>query len=53
MSKGVFRELERGVGRKMIKKRDPKKFWDDCIEVEAYIILNTEHGVLLLNGEVT
>ena len=44
--------LKKGAGRKMIKKRSPKKLWDDCLELEGYIRSNTAHDIFMLNGEV-
>ena len=32
-----IRELKKGVGRKMVKTKSPKRLWDDCLEFEAYI----------------
>ena len=36
----------------MIKRRSPKKLWDDCLELEGYIRSNTAHDIFMLNGEV-
>jgi hypothetical protein len=36
MGEGGVRELKRGVGRLMLRYCCPKRFWDDCIIMEAY-----------------
>ena len=51
-AEGAIRELKKGAGRKMIKRRSPKKLWDDCLELEGYIRSNTAHDIFMLNGEV-
>jgi len=51
-AEGCIRELKRGAGRKMVKTKTPLRFWDDCIELEAYIRSNTAHDIFELNGEV-
>ena len=51
-AEGGIRELKRGVARKMVKTKSPKKLWDDCLELEAYIRSNTAHDIFELNGEV-
>lgn len=35
----------------MVKARVPKKLWDECLEMEAYIRSNTYSGHPLLKGE--
>ena len=47
-----IRELKRGSGRKMEKQRSPKRLWDHCLELEAYICSNTAHNIYGLKGEV-
>ena len=47
-----IRELKISAGRAMTKARSPKKLWDDCIELQAYIRSNTAHDIFVLNGEV-
>jgi hypothetical protein len=37
MGEGRVRDLNRGVGRQMLRSRCPKRFWDDCIIREAYV----------------
>ena len=39
-AEGVIRELKIGSGRKMTKMKSPKVLWDDCLELEAYILSN-------------
>ena len=51
-AEGSIRELKRGTARKMIKKKSPKKLWDDCVELEGFIHSNTAHDIFELNGEV-
>ena len=51
-AEGAIRELKKGAGRKMIKARSPKRLWDDCLELEAYIRSNTVHDIFILNWEV-
>ena len=36
----------------MLKTKSPKRLWDDCLELEAYIRSNTAHDIFMLNGEV-
>ena len=36
----------------MIKRRSPKKLWDDSLELEGYIRSNTAHDIFMLDGEV-
>ncbi|KAL7526268.1 LOW QUALITY PROTEIN: hypothetical protein ACHAXR_003858, partial [Thalassiosira sp. AJA248-18] len=47
-----IRELKRGSSRKMIKTRSPKKLWDHCLELEAYVCSSTAHDLFHLGGEV-
>ena len=47
-----IRELKRGVSRKMIRSQAPKKFWDHCLELEAYVRSCIAHDHFDLNGEV-
>ena len=47
----AIRELKKGCARKMIRARAPKRLWDECLEMEAYIRSNTVSGHPLLNGE--
>jgi hypothetical protein len=41
MGEGGVHELKRGVGRQMLRSGCPKRFWDDCIIREAYVISHT------------
>ena len=36
----------------MLKTKSPKKLWDDCMELEAYIRSNKAHDIYELQGEV-
>ena len=47
-----IKEMKQGSGRNMIKSRAPKRLWDDCLELESYIRLNTAHGISKLDGKV-
>ena len=47
-----IRELKRGSSRKMIRTQSPKKLWDHCLELEAYIRSHTAHDMYPLNGQV-
>ena len=51
-AEGVIRELKKGVARKMIETKAPKRLWDDCLELEAYIRSHTAHDIYGLEGEV-
>ena len=51
-AEGAIRELKRGTARKMLKKKSPKRLWDDCMELEAYICSNIAYGIFELQGEV-
>ena len=48
----AIRELRKGSARKMLKKNYPKRLWDDCIELQAYIRSQTANGHYHLKGEV-
>jgi hypothetical protein len=47
----AIRELKKGCARKMLKAHVPKRLWDDCLEMEAYIRSHTYNGHPLLKGE--
>jgi hypothetical protein len=47
-----FRELKRGVSRKMIRTRSPKVLWDHCIELEALIKSHSVNTIYETNGQV-
>ena len=51
-AEGVIRELKKGVARKMLETKAPKRLWDDCLELEAYIRSHTAHDIYALEGEV-
>ena len=51
-AEGAIRELKRGTARKMLKMKSPKRLWDDCMELEAYMRSNTAHDIFELKGEV-
>ena len=33
-----IKELNKGAGHKLLRSRAPKHLWDDCLELEAYIV---------------
>ena len=35
-SQREIKELKKGSGRKLIKYGNPKRVWDDCLELESY-----------------
>ena len=41
--KREVKELKKGSSRKLIKSSTPKRLWDDCLELVAYIRSNTQH----------
>ena len=51
-AEGGVRELKKGSGRKMVRKRSPKVLWDDCLELESYVQSNMAHDIFELDGEV-
>jgi hypothetical protein len=50
-AEGGIREVKKGAGRKMVKKKSPKMLWDDCLELEGQIRSNTAHDIFELQGE--
>eukprot|EP00957_Ditylum_brightwellii_P129328 9865906-Ditylum_brightwellii.AAC.1 len=38
-----IREIKKASTRKMQSEGCPKRFWDDCIELEAMIMSHTAH----------
>jgi hypothetical protein len=46
------RELKKGVGRQMLRSGCPKRFWDDCIIIEAYVRSHTSLDIFGLEGQV-
>ena len=51
-AESAIRELKKGVGRKMVKSKAPRRLWDDCLELEAHIQSLTSSDHFLLQGEV-
>ena len=47
----AIRELKKACARRMLKAKVPKRLWDDCLEMEAYIKSNTYNGHPMLKGE--
>jgi hypothetical protein len=52
MGEGGVHELKRGTGRKMLSSGCPKRFWDDCIVIEAYMRSHTSLDIFGLEGQV-
>jgi hypothetical protein len=52
MGEGGVRELKKGVGRQMLRSGCPKRFWDDCIIIEAYVRSHTSLDIFGLEGQV-
>jgi hypothetical protein len=52
MGEGGLRELKRGVGIKMLRSGFPKRLWDYCIIMEAYVRYHTEPDIFGLEGTV-
>jgi hypothetical protein len=53
MGEGGVREFKKGVGRKMLRYGCPKRFWDDCIIREAYVISHTSMDIFGIEVQVT
>ena len=51
-AESAIRKLKKGSDRKMLKTHSPKRLWDDCIELQAYIRSQTANGHYHLKGEV-
>jgi len=51
LCEGGIRELKRGLTRKMLKRNDPKKLWDHCLELESYICSATTLSRLDLDNK--
>ena len=47
-----IKELKNGTARKMFTSKAPKRLWDDCLELEAYIQSNTWNNRYINQGEV-
>jgi hypothetical protein len=52
MSEGGVRELNKGVGRQMIRYGCPKQCWDDCIAIEANFRSHPALDIFLLEVQV-
>ena len=44
-TEGSIKYTKRGAGRKMLKNRSPKRLWEDCVELESYILYHTAHNI--------
>ena len=51
-AESTIREVKKSSSRKMQSTGCPKRFWDDCIEMEAMIMSHTAHPLWELKGEV-
>jgi hypothetical protein len=51
MGEGGVRELNRGVGRQTMRSSFPKRLWDDCLVIEAYVRSNTALYIFGLEGQ--
>ena len=51
-AEAAIRELKKGSARKMLRKQLPKRMWDYCMELEAYVQSHTANGHPHLKGEV-
>jgi hypothetical protein len=45
------RELKKASARQMLKKHSPKRLWDDCLELQAFVTSHTAGNHFGLNGE--
>jgi Flp pilus assembly CpaF family ATPase len=52
MGEGGVCELNRAVGRQMLRYDCLKKLWDDCIIREVYVISQTSLYIFDLEGQV-
>jgi hypothetical protein len=52
VAESAIREVKRGAGRKMAAAHSPKKLWDHCLELEAYIRSHTALDSYELQGQV-
>jgi hypothetical protein len=50
-AEGSIRELKRGVGREMVRSREPKRPWDDCLVRKAYVRSSTALEIFSLEGQ--
>jgi hypothetical protein len=51
-AKGAIRELKKGIARKMLQSKAPKRLWDHCAQLEAKIRSHTANTSLILDGQV-
>ena len=51
-AEGAIREVKRGAGRKMARKKSPASLWDHCLELEGFIRSNTALNNHELQGQV-
>ena len=49
-AESTIREIKRGAARKAVKAKSPKRFWDDCLELEADIRSHTALDIYELMG---
>ena len=47
-----IKKLKKGAGHKLLRSRESKHLWDNCLELEDYIWSNTAHNIYKLDGEV-
>jgi hypothetical protein len=52
MGEGGVCELKRGAGRQMLRSGCSKRFWDDCIIIEAYVISYNSLDIFGLESQV-
>jgi hypothetical protein len=53
MGEGAVREFKKGVVRQMMRSGCPKRFWDYCIIIEAYVRSHTSFDIYGLEGQVS
>ena len=51
MVENGVRELKKASARQMLKAHSPKRLWDDCLELQAFIKSHTAGTSFGLNGE--
>ena len=47
-----IKELKKEADYKLLRSREQKCLWDDCLELKAYIRSNTAHEINELDGKV-
>ncbi len=50
-AKREIKELKKGSGCKMLTSGAPRRLWDDCLELEAYIQSHSTNSVNYLDSE--